>query len=226
MPLIDVGRAAPEFSLKDQAGKTHRLSDYRGRTVVLYFYPEDDTPLCTAQACQFRDHHPDFTKIKSVVLGVSPQDSASHARFAAMHALPFTLLADGAPAGGGPAVCERFGVWREKTMYGKKVTGMVRTTYLIGPDGKVARRWDAVKTPGHAARVLEAVRALHRGEKLSVLGTPRVIKKAKPARQKTRTQGGHPGYSGVAGSKGKKTRERTAGLKERGAGRPAGARGR
>ena len=101
MPLIEVGSLAPDFSLKDQAGKHRALKDFRGRMVVLYFYPEDDTPLCTGQACQFRDHHPDFTKVKAVVLGVSPQDVASKEMFAEKHALPFILLADDAALFGG-----------------------------------------------------------------------------------------------------------------------------
>jgi peroxiredoxin Q/BCP len=215
MPLIEVGQAAPDFSLKDQSGKTRSLSDYRGRIVVIYFYPEDDTPLCTAQACQFRDHHPDFVKVKAVVLGISPQGVDSKLAFVQHHALPFTLLADTPDAAGSPPVCVKFGAWREKSMYGRKVTGMVRTTYLIDPEGRVARRWDSVKTPRHSDAVLAAARALHRGERLTVLGKPRAIKPDRHPRQKTRTQGGHPGYSGVASTRGKKTRQRAIGVHER-----------
>lgn len=214
MPLIEVGAKVPEFSLQDQHGKWHALSDYRGRIVVLYFYPEDDTPLCTAQACQFRDHHPDFAKIKAAVIGISPQDSLSKARFAAGHALPFTLLADPARPGGSPPVSSRLGAWREKSMYGNKVVSIVRTTYLIDAEGRVARRWDSVKTPGHAAAVLAAVKALHKGESPLGIKGPRPVRSAQP-RQRTRTQAGHAGYSGVSQSRGKKTAPRAAAVKNR-----------
>ncbi|QOI99454.1 MAG: peroxiredoxin [Phycisphaeraceae bacterium] len=202
MPLIETGKPAPAFTLKDQHGKSHALKDYRGQTVVLYFYPEDDTPLCTAQACQFRDHHPEFTKIKAVVLGISPQGVDSKRAFADTHALPFTLLADDAGGPAGPKVSVLYGAWGDKNMYGKAVRGMARTTYLIGPDGKVVRRWDRVKTPGHAAAVLGAVKALQSGERLTVLGTPKKVPPAK-AKKTTRTQGGHAGYSGIAATRGK-----------------------
>jgi thioredoxin-dependent peroxiredoxin len=207
MPVIEIGRPAPKFTLRDQHGKSHSLKDYAGRVVVMYFYPEDDTPLCTAQACQFRDHHPDFTKIKAVVLGVSPQGTESKRAFASAHALPFTLLADDVMIekgpdkgpdkgpGNGPRTCVEYGAWGEKNMYGKIVRGMIRTTYLIDGNGIVVRRWDRVKTPGHALAVLEAVKKLHSGEKLSVLGELKPLKRAKTV-QKTRTQGGHAGYSG------------------------------
>lgn len=212
MPAIEPGEMAPNFKLQDQFGKTHTLRDYRGRTVVLYFYPEDDTPLCTAQACQFRDHHPDFTKIKAVVLGISPDSVASHSAFVGKHALPFTLLADVRGRDGAPTTCTAFGAWAEKNMYGNKVVGMLRTTYVIDPKGRVARRWDRVKTPGHAAAVLGAVRSLHAGDNL-VVGGKIAAKRAAPSRQKTRTQGGHPGYSGVLATKGKKTASRTVAAK-------------
>jgi peroxiredoxin Q/BCP len=205
MPLIPPGKPAPAFALKDQHGKSHALKDYRGRALVLYFYPEDNTPLCTAQACQFRDHHPEFAKIKAVVLGVSPQDTASKLAFAEAHALPFTLLADVPDASGTPTTSAAYGAYGEKNMYGKIVRAMLRTTYLIAPDGKVARRWDRVKTPGHALQVLAAAKALHAGESLTVLGEPKPLKKAK-SKQKTRTQGGHAGYSGVLSTRGKASR--------------------
>ncbi len=234
MPVIQVGEQAPNFTLRDQHGESHSLTDYKGRSVVLYFYPEDDTPLCTAQACQFRDSHPDFTKVKTTVLGISPQGSATHAAFVAKHALPFTLLADVPKGEGVPAACTKYGVWTEKNMYGKTVVGMVRTTYLIGPDGTVARRWDRVKTPGHATAVLEAARALHRGEALIVKGKPRALKST-PARQKTRTQGGHAEYTGVmtsrttkksAGSRAAKVGISKAGMAKARAGETRGRAGR
>ena len=160
MSLIEVGRKAPVFTLQDQAGEKHALKDFLGKAVVLYFYPKDDTSGCTAEACQFRDQAPDFKKSKSVVFGVSPDSVESHRKFVDKHELNFTLLADPKDAEGDPKVCTKYGVWQEKSMYGRKYMGVVRTTYLIGPDGKVAQRWDKVKVPGHADAVLEAIRSL------------------------------------------------------------------
>lgn len=168
MPLIDVGKKAPAFKLKDQQGDTHALRDYAGRAVVLFFYPKDDTSGCTKEACQFRDALPDFDSLGAVVFGISPDDEHSHARFASKHGLNFTLLADvpsrqsGADsnAKGTPPVCDKYGVWQEKSMYGRKYMGVSRTTYLIDASGKVAHRWDKVKVPGHAAEVLERVQSI------------------------------------------------------------------
>ena len=152
MPLVDPGKKAPAFSLKDQDGKTRRLADYAGRPVVLYFYPKDDTPGCTKEACAFRDNLPRFKPSKAVVLGVSILDEASKARFAEKYDLPFPLLADP-----DHSVAEKFGVWQKRSLYGRTYMGIARTTYLIGPDGKVAKRWDNVKVDGHAEAVLAAV---------------------------------------------------------------------
>ncbi len=154
-PMIDEGKKAPLFTLPDQEGEKHALKDYAGSPVVLYFYPKDDTSGCTAQACQFRDDLPQFGKLGAAVLGVSPQDVKSKAKFAAKHDLPFPILADD-----GAKVCEKYGVWQEKSMYGRKYMGVVRTTYLIGGNGKVVKRWDKVKVPGHAEAVLEAIREM------------------------------------------------------------------
>ena len=159
MPLIEEGKKAPAFTLKDQNGEKHALKDYAGRPVVLYFYPKDDTSGCTKEACQFRDLLPKFETSEAVIFGVSPDDEASHARFADKHDLNFTLLADVPSEDGLPGVCDQYGVWQEKNMYGRKYMGVARTTYLIGPDGKVRRRWDKVKVPGHAEAVLEEVKA-------------------------------------------------------------------
>lgn len=156
--LIEVGEKAPDFSLKDQDGRVHTLGQYRGTQVVIYFYPEDDTPLCTTQACQFRDAWKEFSKVEAVVLGISPQGVESHRAFAEKFKLPFAILADEPGKDGKPAVCTRYGVWAEKNMYGRVVVGMLRTTYLIDREGKVAKRWDRVKTPGHGEKVLEAAR--------------------------------------------------------------------
>jgi peroxiredoxin Q/BCP len=155
MPLIDEGKKAPAFSLDDQDGKTHRLKDYAGRPVVLYFYPKDDTPGCTTEACAFRDAEPDFSKVNAVVLGVSVLDTKSKAKFARKHGLNFPLLADE-----DHAVADAYGAWQEKSMYGRKYMGVARITYLIGPDGKVLKRWDKVSPATHADEVLEQIRGL------------------------------------------------------------------
>jgi thioredoxin-dependent peroxiredoxin len=155
MPSVEPGGKAPAFSLKDQDDKTHRLKDYAGRPVVLYFYPKDDTPGCTREACDFRDALPDFQKSKAAVLGVSILDTASKAKFARKHKVSFPLLADP-----DHEVAEKYGAWKKKSMYGKTFMGLARTTFLIGRDGTVVRRWDNVKVDGHAHAVLEAVEAL------------------------------------------------------------------
>ena len=155
MPLIDPGHKAPAFSLKDQSGKTHTLASYAGRPVLLYFYPKDDTPGCTKEACAFQDNLPKFGTSKAAVLGVSVLDEESKARFAAKYSLTFPLLADA-----DHAVIDKYGAWQEKSMYGKKYMGVARLTYLIGPDGKVVKRWDGVKVDGHAEEVLAAVQEL------------------------------------------------------------------
>ena len=152
MPLIEPGKKAPAFALKDQDEKTHRLSDYAGKPVILYFYPKDDTPGCTKETCDFRDKLPRFAKSKAAVFGVSILDEASKARFAKKYDVTFPLLADE-----DHAVAEKYGVWQQKSLYGRKFMGNVRTTYLIGPDGKVAKRWDNVKVDGHVDEVLGAL---------------------------------------------------------------------
>ena len=155
MPLIEPGTKAPAFSLKDQTGNTHRLADYQGRPIVLYFYPKDDTPGCTKEACAFRDQLPRFKTNKAVVLGVSILDEASKGRFAGKYDLNFPLLADA-----DHAVADKYGAWQQRSLYGRKFMGVARTTYLIGKDGKVARRWDNVKVDKHVDEVLAAVDAL------------------------------------------------------------------
>ncbi|HEX5108350.1 MAG TPA: peroxiredoxin [Vicinamibacterales bacterium] len=152
MPLIEPGKKAPAFALKDQNGTLHRLSDYAGRPLVLYFYPKDDTPGCTQEACDFETQLPAFKSAKAAVLGVSILDEKSKARFASKHGVTFPLLADA-----DHEVAEKYGVWQEKARYGRKYMGVVRTTYLIGTDGKVVRRWDKVNVDGHADEVSEAI---------------------------------------------------------------------
>jgi len=155
MSLIDPGKKAPAFSLKDQEGRSHKLADYAGTPVVLYFYPKDDTPGCTQESCDFQARLPALKKAKVAVFGVSILDEKSKAKFAGKHGLTFPLLADA-----GHEVAEKYGVWQEKARYGRKYMGIVRTTYLIGPDGKVAQRWDKVKVDGHAEEVAKAAAAL------------------------------------------------------------------
>ena len=133
------GKKAPDFDLPGSNGKTHSLKDYKGKTVVLYFYPKDDTPGCTKEACSFRDLHPRILK-KAVVLGVSKDGIASHGKFATKYKLPFTLLSDESTD-----VMKAYGAWGQKLMYGKPVTGTIRSTVVIGPDGKVLKHWATVK---------------------------------------------------------------------------------
>ena len=152
MALIEPGKKAPAFTLTDQNGETHKLSAYLGRAVILYFYPKDDTPGCTQETCEFQAALPDLKKSKTVVLGVSILDEKSKAKFAAKHGLTFPLLADAEHA-----VAEKYGVWQEKSRYGRKYMGIVRTTYLIAPDGRVQQRWDNVKVDGHVDDVLAAI---------------------------------------------------------------------
>jgi peroxiredoxin Q/BCP len=153
--LIDIGAPAPDFALADQHGETVSLEGLRGEPVVLYFYPKDDTPGCTKEACAFQESLPRYEGAR--VLGVSPDDSKSHAKFADKYGLAFTLLADVPGDDGTPPVCAAYGVWQEKSMYGRKSMGVVRTTYLIDAEGRVARRWDKVKVPDHADAVLAEV---------------------------------------------------------------------
>jgi peroxiredoxin Q/BCP len=159
--LVAVGAAAPGFTLPDASGKPRSLASLRGGPVVLYFYPKDDTSGCTAEACDFRDNLAAFRRAGCTVLGVSPDGVKSHAKFIAKHALgQLVLLADEPDAGGTPAVCAAYGVWQQKSMYGRAYMGVVRTTYVIATDGTVAARFDKVSVTGHAAEVLETVRGL------------------------------------------------------------------
>lgn len=146
---------APDFTTVAHDGSTVRLSAFKGRPVVLYFYPKDDTPGCTVEACGFRDAHAQFGRHKAVVLGVSPDSPRSHVRFREKHALPFTLLADE-----DHAVAERYGAWRAKSMYGKSYMGIARSTFVIDGAGRIARAFTTVKPQGHEREVLAAVAAL------------------------------------------------------------------
>jgi thioredoxin-dependent peroxiredoxin len=151
--MVDEGSPAPDFELATDEGERVRLSDLKGSPVVLYFYPADDTLGCTAQACEIRDQWSQFRERGAVVLGVSPDDEESHARFREKYSLPFTLLADP-----GHDVAEKYGVWVEKNNnYGRKSMGIERSTFVIDQDGNVARALRRVKPEGHAERVLEAL---------------------------------------------------------------------
>jgi peroxiredoxin Q/BCP len=154
MTDLAVGEPAPEFTLQSSGGGTISLRDFRGSDVVLYFYPKDDTSGCTAEACNFRDRHEELTGAGVTVLGVSPDGVDSHDRFADKYTLPFPLLADT-----DHAVAEAYGVWKERSMYGKTFMGIERSTFLIGPDGRIKQIWRKVKPENHAAEVLEAASA-------------------------------------------------------------------
>jgi thioredoxin-dependent peroxiredoxin len=149
---------APEFTLPDQDGKEVSLKEYRGKYVVLYFYPRADTPGCTIEACEFRDSYKKVEKIGAVVLGVSPDQPKALKKFEEKFGLPFTLLGDA-----DKKVCNAYGVIQEKNMYGKKVMGVARTTFIIGPDGKVAHVFEKVKPEGHADQVLEYLKRAMKG---------------------------------------------------------------
>jgi peroxiredoxin Q/BCP len=150
--LVSEGAPAPDFTLTSDSREPVTLSSLRGKRVVLYFYPKDDTPGCTTQACSFRDAYGEFEERGAVVLGVSPDTESSHASFKAKHGLPFTLLADP-----DHKVAERYGVWVEKNTYGKKSMGIKRSTFVIDEDGKVAKLMPGVKPDGHADLVLSAL---------------------------------------------------------------------
>jgi peroxiredoxin Q/BCP len=150
--LPPVGSAAPNFTLEADDGRTVSLSDYAGQTVVLYFYPKDDTTGCTAQACEFRDAFPRFTSKGAVVLGVSPDPVKKHQKFKAKYGLPFTLLADVEQR-----AARAYGVWIEKQLYGNRYWANARTTLIIGADGRIARIFEQVDPEGHAAEVAAAL---------------------------------------------------------------------
>ena len=153
--MLQVGDAAPEIALPDQNGNPVTLSSYRGKNVVLYFYPKADTPGCTTESCAFRDAAPVYAEIDAVILGISPDKSSAQLKFANKYELPFTLFADAEHK-----TAEDYGVWVEKSMYGKKYMGIERTTFIIDKEGKIARIFPKVKIAGHAEEVLEAVKAL------------------------------------------------------------------
>ena len=150
-----LGKKVADFTLPSTGGKAWRLSEARGRALVVYFYPKDNTSGCTSEGAAFRDLHDAFRKAGAVVVGVSPDSLASHEKFKAKYAFPFELLSDDEKK-----ACARFGVWKEKSMYGRKYMGVERSTFLFDPEGVLRREWRKVKVNGHADEVLAAVRDL------------------------------------------------------------------
>ena len=156
---IEEGKPAPDFTLEDAGGNPVSLRDHRGRYVVVYFYPRDDTPGCTKEACGFRDLHEPIRARGAEVIGISPDDGGAHRKFIDKHSLPFTLLCDPEHE-----VMAQYGAWGEKTMYGKKTVGVIRSTVIVAPDGTVAKRWKRVsRAADHPAKVLEALEGLAGG---------------------------------------------------------------
>jgi peroxiredoxin Q/BCP len=154
MARLEAGDKAPAFTLEDQDGTKVSLKDFKGQKVIVYFYPRDDTPGCTKEACQFNDNLSAFKQADVVVLGISPDTAAKHTAFRAKFGLTFPLLSDP-----DKATMEAYGAFGEKTMYGKKVIGVIRSTFIVDEKGKIERAWYSVKADGHAAKVLEAVSA-------------------------------------------------------------------
>ena len=152
--MVEEGSQAPDFELKSDVGETVKLSQFHGRPVVLYFYPRDDTPGCTKEACAFRDSYDEYRARDAVILGVSRDGQDSHRKFKSKYDLPFTLLSDP-----DHQVAEAYGVWAEKSMYGRKSMGIVRSTFVIAADGTIARAMRGIKVPGHSDKVLEALAA-------------------------------------------------------------------
>jgi len=152
--MLEEGKKAPSFALKDQTGELISLDSLKGKNVVLYFYPKDDTSGCTKEACNFRDELPKFSKLDAVILGVSPDSVESHRKFAEKYKLPFSLLSDEKQE-----VVEKYGVWQEKSMYGKKYMGVVRTTFIINDKGIIKKIFPKVKVDEHNTEVMEALKA-------------------------------------------------------------------
>ncbi len=151
--ILEAGTKAPEFELMDNQGKVHKLSDYRGQTIVVYFYPKDNTPGCTKEACSFRDSYADFRKAGVEVIGISPDSEQSHTKFIDKYELPFTLLSDP-----DHKVSEAYGVWGIKKNYGREYEGIYRTTFIIGPEGNIKKVFKNVKPSEHSLEVLAAIK--------------------------------------------------------------------
>ncbi len=152
---MEINKTAPDFNLPDQDGNKHKLSDYKGQWVLVYFYPKDNTPGCTTEACALRDNFPAFKKLKIQVFGISADSEKSHKKFVDKYQLPFTLLADE-----DKKTAKKYGVWQEKSMFGVKYMGLLRNSYLINPDGKIAKIYEKVKPSAHAEEVLKDIKNL------------------------------------------------------------------
>lgn len=153
--MVEVGKKAPSFSLKDQDGNKVSLSELKGKNVVLYFYPKDNTSGCTKEACNFRDHFPNFGRLDAVIIGVSPDSVESHKKFATKYNLPFRLLSDEKKE-----LVEKYGVWKEKSMYGRKYMGVERSTFIIDKTGRVRNIFRKVKVADHNKEVIKALKEL------------------------------------------------------------------
>ena len=153
--MIDVGKKAPAFSLQNQEGEKISLNDFKGKNVILYFYPKDNTSGCTQEACNLRDHFPNFGRLDAVILGVSPDSVESHKKFAAKYNLPFNLLSDEKKE-----LVEKYEVWKEKSMYGRKYMGVERSTFVIDKAGKVRKIFRKVKVPNHHKELIDALKEL------------------------------------------------------------------
>ena len=150
--VLKAGTKAPDFKLNDNEGQPHALVDYRGQTIVIYFYPKDDTPGCTKEACSFRDAYADFKKAGVTLIGISPDSEKSHTKFKEKYELPFTLLSDP-----GHKVCDAYGVWGLKKYMGREYEGVYRTTFIIGPEGEIKHVFENVKPADHSQEVLAEI---------------------------------------------------------------------
>jgi thioredoxin-dependent peroxiredoxin len=206
--MLTVGSSAPDFSLRDHAGKMHTLSQYRGKRVVLYFYPKDDTPDCTTQACTFRDNLPRFSGLDAVVLGVSADNERSHQKFASKFQLNFPLLVDDR-VDGTPAMISAYGAWVQKSMFGKPYMGVRRTTYLIDAQGKVERVWEKVNVVYNPAEVLQAIRGLPVQEIEAKTPPMFIVEEEEPQGGKAKRGNGER-RTAAKGRKGKGAKKKTA----------------
>jgi peroxiredoxin Q/BCP len=152
---LEQGSKAPDFTLPDQSGRSHSLSDFQGKWIVLYFYPKDMTPGCTTEACNFRDDFSTFENLDTIILGISKDSVKRHATFADKYDLPFLLLSDESGE-----VCEKYGVWKKKSLYGKTFMGIVRSTFIIDPGGKIVRIYPKVKVKEHASELIKDLQSL------------------------------------------------------------------
>ncbi|WP_284643786.1 thioredoxin-dependent thiol peroxidase [Paenibacillus silviterrae] len=155
MAQVEVGKQVPNFTLPASNGEEVSLEQYRGQKVVIYFYPQDNTPTCTQESCDFRDYHGDYRKLNTAVLGISPDKLSSHDKFIAKYELPFLLLSDTELT-----VCELFGVWKLKKLYGREYMGVERSTFLMDEQGVLVKEWRKIRIKNHVADVLEAIKAL------------------------------------------------------------------